>query len=117
MAIPYASTTISVLRMPAAQQDAEPYQTDTEATRTVIATGVRAVIWSPGSERQRKQVKGGEQALIKARLTCDVTDLKVQDWVKDAVTGEIWKIDSVLKRVVLGLDHMQAELYLFRGVV
>lgn len=117
MSIPYASTTISVLRMPDAQFNEEPYQTDTEATRTVVAAGVRAVIWAPGSERQRKQVKGGEQALIKARLTCDITDLRVQDWVKDATTGEIWKIDSVAKRIVLGLDHLQAELYLYVGVV
>lgn len=117
MTIPFATTTISVLRMPTAQFDAEPYQTDTEATRTVVATGIRAVLWAPGSERQRKQVKGGEQALIKGRLTCDPTDLRVQDWVKDAVTGETWKVDTTLLRRALGLDHVQAELFLFRGVV
>lgn len=115
--IPFATTTISVLRMPSAQFADEPYGTDTEATREVVATGVRAVIWAPRSDRTKKQTKGGEEAHFKARLTCDVTDLRVQDWVKDAVTGEVWKLDSFQKRVGLGLEHIQGELFRTEGLV
>lgn len=117
MGIPLATTTISVLRPTQADIDAEPYGDDSEGSRIVVVTDVRAVIWAPGSERQRKKVAGGEEALIKARLTCDPIDLRIIDWVKDLTTQEIWKVDSFVQRVALGLDHTQAELYLFKGLV
>lgn len=116
MAIPFSTTTISVLRQPTAQFEGEPYQTDTEATRTTVASGIRAVVSSSATGRGRERRAGGEQSTVYGRLTCDPVDLRHTDWIKDSTTGRIWQVSSIMSRRGLGTDHEQAEIFYVEGL-
>lgn len=109
--IPLSTTTISVLRVAAADDYAEPYQGDDTARRTVAATGVRAVIDRPTG---REQLAGGEQAIWDFGLVCDPVDIDYRDTVKDESTGVVYRVVWVM---AYPGEHVEAGLTLVQGEV
>lgn len=109
--IPLATTTISVLRTPAADVDDEPYGEHDPATRTVVASGVRAVIDRPTG---REQVAGGEQNRVDLSLACDPCDIDYRDLIKDEKSGRyyrvVWVLDYHSSHVQGGLQIVQGEV-------
>jgi hypothetical protein len=100
MAIPVATTTITVLRATAADAF------DRAAPVEVIA-GVRAVI---GSHSGVETNTSGASQTRQARLDCDPVDLRHDDRVRDDQTGETWHVVWCARRQGLGLDHTVADL-------
>lgn len=110
--IPVATTTISVLRVPADPlRDPEDPQPPAE----VIASGVRAHI---STSRGREVVQGqASQEIVDFRLSCDPTDLDGGDQVKDEATDEVYEVTWARLRRGFGLDHTQAGLKQVSGVL
>lgn len=106
MAVPVATTTITVRRPPA---DVDPYET---ATLTTVAEHVRARIGSPSGADSRA---GGDQEVIDAVLWCDPIDLHHEDVVNDEQTGDTYQIRWTRRQNGLGLDHVKAGLLTVQG--
>lgn len=108
MSLPYATTTVRIIRPHAAD---EPY---VEAgASSVIASGVRAHISSgPGRESPE-----GQQEIGLFRMSADPVDLDHLDRVEDEGTGEVYEVQQVHQRRGLGLDHTFARLRQVAGVV
>jgi hypothetical protein len=89
--IPLSTTTISVLRIPVADEYDEPYDGAGEPERDVVATGVRAVIDYPTGGLQ---LEGGQQNVIDYGLKCDPIDggLQYPDWIKDEYSSRTFRI-------------------------
>lgn len=104
MAIPLATTTITVLRV-ADDPTRDPYDEPPAAAEAY--TGVRAHI---GSATGREQVAGGSQSITDLRLTCDPIDLRHTDQVRDDTTSETFDVVWVKNRTGLGMDHTAALL-------
>lgn len=109
MAIPLSTVTITVLRPPTADDDAEPYGGSVPAGWDVIATGVPAVIDRPAGT---EQLAGGEQSVSQFQLICDPVDLGPLDNVKDDTTGVIYRVVWVM---AYAGDHVEAGLRVVRG--
>lgn len=118
--IPLATTTISVLRLPAdvPEEDddyRDPY--DEQPEREIVASGVRAHIGQPSmSER----MAGGTQALDNLRLSCDpfTAGLRATDQILDENTGEVYDVAGLPYHAHgLGLDHITAPVKQIVGVV
>jgi hypothetical protein len=108
--LPFGTTTISVLRSSAADgTDAYP---DVEPTYSPIATGIRAVIGTPGGMVVQE---GTLREDIAYPLKCDVTDLQHADRIEDESTGPVYTVKWVSQSRGFGLDHMDAELRLVEG--
>ena len=111
MAIPFATTTIAVLRAGAGASD-DPY--DPQPERETVASGVRAHIsTSTGYE----QTQGGSQSIGDFRVTCDPTDIRHTDRIVDEVTGEEFDVEWATPRRGLGLDHTFAGLKQVKGAL
>lgn len=109
MALPFATTTITVKRSPVASDYDEPYTGP--PTLDDIATGVRAVIYAPtGRELQA----GGEQTQIQLRFTCDLTDLKNRDFIQDDALGLLYR---VVWNVPYPGEHIEGGLELVEGLI
>lgn len=91
MLIPLSTTTISVLRIKAADEYDDPYDGSGEPDRDIVATGVRAVIDQPGGNLE---LEGGQQNILDYGLKCDQFSpgLKLSDWIKDDLTGRTFRI-------------------------
>ena len=110
--ISVATTTISVLRVPS-DPTRDPLDPQPEAE--VVASKVRAHIsTSRGSERVSS---GGAQEVVYFRLSCDPTDIRYEDQVRDETTGEVYEVEWARQRIGLGLDHTQCGLKQVAGVV
>ena len=107
MAIPLATTTISVLP---GTTSGDPYDSDPSDTPT--ATGVRAHI-STGSGDET--VRGGQQEVVTFRLSCDPVELSHTNRVKDEATDEVYEVVWARSRTGLDLDHVQAGLRMVKG--
>lgn len=115
MAIPLATTTIAVLRLP---DDAtrDPYEAQPEPA--VAAAGIRAHFSSPrGNEVHR----GGQQSEVTDRLGCDLVDLRHTDQVRDETTGDVYDVVWVRTRRstdpgMAGLDHIEAGVRRVTGL-
>lgn len=116
MAIPLATTTIAVRRLPAQNPNDWRDPTDEQPDRTVVATGVRAHI-STSSGREAVQA-GASQELVAFRLACDpiAVGLHHEDEVLDEVSGEVFQVVWTHARSALGLDHIEAALTQVSGV-
>lgn len=106
--IPLATTTITVLRAPAGDDDAEPYSGRTPDEWDEVAT-VRAVI-DPGAGRE--QIAGGEQGISDLDLTCDLVDLNRLDQVRDDSTGITYRVVWLM---TYPGEHIEAGLRLVEG--
>lgn len=116
MSLPLATTKGSILRAAAADAYAEPYSGAGPATRTVVASGVRAIIDAPtGSE----QVAGGVQTTDRFRLLADPCDLTYTDWWRDDNTGVVYRVVWALPMndTAGRPDHVEAALELVEGLV
>lgn len=100
MSVPFASTTISVLRITSSAEFAEPYTTTSDA-RQVVATGVRAHI-SPVETHSLELAQGGEQERVQYRIDCDTPPSGINhlDLVKDERTGVVYKVRWMAERFV-----------------
>lgn len=107
MAIPLATTTISVLP---GSTSGDPYENNPSDTPT--ATGVRAHI-STGSGDET--VRGGQLEAITFRLACDPVALTHTNRVKDEQTDEVYDVVWARSRTGLGLDQVQAGLRMVKG--
>lgn len=103
MALPLATTTITVLR---SDQDGTADAFDT-LTYTPVAANVRAVI---GSESGTETNTSGSSENLGFRLDCDVCDVRHDDRIEDENTGDVFEVEWVWLRTGLGLDHMEGQL-------
>lgn len=112
MAVPVATTTVTVLRPPVADDYAEPYADVRTADLTVVVSGVRAVLYL-GRGTGRQATAGGEQTVTDLRFSCDPADVRSVDYLRDA--------DGVLYRVTWCFaypgSHIEGGLELVEGLV
>ena len=104
MAVPLATTSIAVLRVPT-DATRDPY--DAQPAPETVVSGVRAHISSPSG---RERVAGGSQEVVEFRLACDSVDLRHTDRVQDEQSGAIYEVVWARSRQGLGLDHVEAGL-------
>jgi hypothetical protein len=108
--IPYATTTITVLRVPA---DPARDPEDPQPEAAAVATGVRAHI---STSNGREEIEGAStQEIVAFRLSCDPTEILKDDQVRDDSTGEVYEVAWARERRGLGLDHMEGGLRQVRG--
>ncbi|MBM3679152.1 MAG: hypothetical protein FJW96_14955 [Actinobacteria bacterium] len=110
MAIPLATTTIAVLRVPA-DASRDPY--DPQPEPETVASGIRAHISSPSG---RERTAGGSQEVVEFRLACDPTDLRHTDRVQDEQSDAVYEVIWARPRQGHGLDHVEAGLKQVTGV-
>ena len=110
MAIPVATTTIAVLRVPS-DPGRDPY--DAKPAAEVIASRIRAHLSSPSG---RERTVGGSQEVVEFRLSCDPVDLRHTDQVQDEQTDAVYEVTWARIRQGLGLDHVEAGLKQVTGV-
>ena len=113
MAIPFSTTTITVLRV-SADPDRDPY--DPEPEPSTVASGVRAHISTQAGE---ETVAGGSQQVTNHRLSCDpfTGGLHHKDRIEDDTSGEVYDVVWSVSRYGVGMDHFQARLNQVSGVV
>lgn len=109
MAIPLATTTIAVSRVP---PDATRDGYDTPPAPVIVATAVPAVIGAPSGSQD---ITYGDRTVVTFRLNCDPTDLRPGDTVTDEVTGETYRTLWARTRRGLGLDHTEGSLQQVSG--
>lgn len=117
MAIPIATTTVTIKRPPAADDGKDPY--DAKAAMTTVATGVRAAFVSPSGGAS---IGGGEngitgsQEVVGWQLLADPCDLQHYDTVVDETTTQQFSVawaksrpdpDGDLDHVVAGVDEVR----------
>lgn len=110
MGIPLATTTITVLRLPASSDYEEPYAGDTDVQRTATAENVRAVIDRPTGSAE---IAGGQQNVADYGLKCDFVDLTYLDHIRDDTTGRVFRITWFLAYP----DHVEAGIRDVEGEV
>lgn len=107
MAIPLATTTITVARVPA-DPDRDP--ADEQPAAETVTAGVRAHL---------SGITGNEnfptQEVITRKLACDPTDLEHGDTITDDTTGAVYTVVYAEPRVGLNLDHVEAGLKKVEG--
>ena len=85
---------------------------DEVPTWSVVASGVRAVISSPGGTVLRD---GSVEVVMGFRLTCDVTDLEPADRIQDEQSLVLYDMNWMTQRTGMGMDHMEAEIRTVQG--
>lgn len=108
--IPLATTTITVLRLPASSDYDEPYSGDTDVQRTPAAQRVRAVIDRPTGAAE---IAGGQQNVADYGLKCDYVELTYLDHIQDDTTGRIYRITWFIAYP----DHVEAGIRDVEGEV
>lgn len=112
MSLPYANTTITILRVP---ESAELDPTEAPPAAVEVVTGVRAVIaTASGSE---ELYSGASQERIYFKLNADPCDMRHDDVVRDDKTGEEYEATWVHQRMGGLLDHTEAGLRQVRGAM
>jgi hypothetical protein len=108
--IPVATTTVTALR----GSEPEPGEGITFET---LATGVRAVIGSPGGAE--RPAPGGGASVLTSRAQVDPipgVTLTHTDVLLDEVTGLTYEIDTVVERVGFGMEHSALTVHTVTGV-
>ena len=115
MAIPLATTTITVLRV---ANDPARDGYDPVPAAAAVAVGVPAHFSAPGGAGGgTERVVGGSQAEIEWSLACDFADLRHSDRVLDENTEREWDVVWAVHRIGLGLDHTKAGVRMVEGLV
>ena len=109
--IPLSTTTITILRIPAANAYDEPYDGSGEPERDIVASGVRAVIDYPGGNIQ---LEGGQQNISEYGLKCDPVDLQHTDWVKDETSMRVYRVVWFME---FPASHIEARMLDTEGEV
>lgn len=113
MAIPVATTTISVERVELLATS-DPYDPATASPETV-ASGVRAHLSSPGGIELQRGASSQED--VSWRLACDPCDITADCVIVDDATGDRYEVEWARLRTGLGVDHIEAALRQVTGVV
>ena len=100
-----------MLRPTVADGDTDGFP-DVEPTWSVVASGVRAVISSPGGTVLRD---GSVEVVMGFRLTCDPTDLEPADRILDEQSLVTYDLNWFTQRRGMGMDHSEAEIRLVTG--
>lgn len=106
-----ATTTISVLRVPALPDDElrdGEDQTEPEQIDSLVPASI-------GTGRSREDRDAGNREADATRLVCDITDLRHTDLIVDETTGVTWALTSTVVDYRLGLDYMAADLQRVTG--
>lgn len=111
MPLPLATTTVTILRAPAADDYAEPYSGTPTAGLDEVVTGVPAVIYAPTG---REAVAGGEQTATDLRFVCEPVDIKSTDYLKDDTTGVTYRITWWISYPG---EHVEGAIRLVEGLV
>jgi hypothetical protein len=127
MALPLATTTFTIHRQvvlsstPAVirDPDGEGYGTSTDgpgptdpAAFTVIETGIRGAVGSPGgSERD----SGGSVESVTWSINLDPCDITHNDEITDEQTGVRYRVEWIIPRKGLSLDHMKGSVRTVKG--
>lgn len=109
MSIPLATTTITVSRPSTSSDD----YYDVRTAGTVVALNVRAHISEPSGI---EGLIGGRTEQTRFPFNSDICDVGGNDLVTDDVTGDIYEVIWVRKRLGLGVDHMTGQLRIVTGV-
>jgi hypothetical protein len=115
--IPYATTTVSILRPSVPDGDSDGYP-DEEAVYSPISKGTRAVIASPvrgARSGGRTSLEGSVQTVDVFKLVADPVEIKQTDRVLDEATLIVYRVEWLAPRTGLGLDHMSAGLSFYEG--
>lgn len=107
--IPISTTTIAVLRIPAAASYDEPYSGAGQPTRIPVITGVRAVI---DRVTGTSNIEGGQQNVTLYQLTCDPCDLIYLDLILDELSGRTFRIRWLMhypQHVEAGIRDIDGE--------
>jgi hypothetical protein len=113
--IPIATTLITVLRAPPEDAYAEPYSGTSTTGLAEVVRNVRAVIDIPViGDAGREVVKGGEQTVVEYRFSCDVADVQHSDYVRDELTGVLYRVQWVFQ---YHDDHIEGGLRTVEGLV
>ena len=100
----------SVLR--SVQDPAADGYADTVPTWSVVESGVRAVISSPGGAT----IRGGSLQMIEGlRLAADPCDLQHDDQVQDETDATVYTVEWLHRATGYGLDHLSAGLRRVEG--
>lgn len=111
MAIPVATTTISVLRAPRSLP-VDDFDAPSVGEFDTVATGVRATL---GATTGVKVSGNGTRQELTVRFGCDPTTLGFTDKVLDESTGVTYDVVWAHARTGLGIDHVEGELVLVTG--
>jgi hypothetical protein len=113
VAISFNTTTISVMRTPAADDDADADgYSATPPTPVLIAQGVRAVVSPPTAS---SRLTGGDRVVFSSQVRCDPTDLMQEDTIIDETGGLVWTVLWATRICALGQDFTQAALRMVEG--
>lgn len=107
--ITLATTTVTITRV-VADPTRDGY--DTPPAATTIVSGVRATLYSPGSQTA---LVGGEQVTYDTDLAVDPCGIAVDDVVTDDATGVSYRVLAVIDRAGFGLDHIKSHLRRVEG--
>lgn len=115
MAIPLATTTISVLRQSEEDLLGEPeFSGDDTSSYNAVASGIRANIGSPGAT---VNTTSGQQVSTGFKFQCDpVIDLDRTDLIKDEKTGIVYTLNWAQLRTGLGINHWEGALFIVEGL-
>lgn len=116
MAIPVATTTITVRRRQAQYEaDADlPYAEPPELAYTTVATGVRAVLSLPRMHETAEGSTVANRAIF--RFMADPADVEMFDLVEDEKTGQLYEVIWVTARTgLLGDMRLEGNLALPQG--
>lgn len=112
MALPLATTTVTVSRSVLPDPDTDPTDAD-YPTPSVVQTGLRATIGTPSASASDQ---GGTRVVYTAQMTTDPADIRPRDLITDA-DGTQWSVLWARNSGALGLQITQARLQLVTGAV
>lgn len=115
MALPLATTTVTVLRPPTSDDYAEPYGGTRTADLVEVESGVRAALDVPvARDAGREYRAGGEQTLTEFRFAVDPCDVRNTDYMRDDRTGVLYRVTWVFE---FADSHIEGGLRLVEGLV
>lgn len=109
MAIPLATTTVTVTRVP---PDATRDGYDAPPAPVTVASGIRATISGPKS---RVNLAGGQRVVSDASFHTDPADIQPGDTLTDATSGRAYSVLWAQQRYELGLGYCYGDLRIVSG--
>lgn len=112
MALPLATTVVSIARSEPASPNTDPTD-DAYPAPQVVQSGLRATIATPSASASDQ---GGTRVVYTAAMTTDPADIRPRDQVTDA-DGTVWTVLWARNSGAFGLQITQVRLQLVSGVV
>ena len=108
MSLPFATTTLTVSRVP---PDSTRDGYDPQPAPTVLAT-VRGVIGNPSGSQN---ITAGDRTVVTFPFRTDPTDITADDTLLDNTNGLTYRVRWARNRYGLGLDHVEGECEQIQG--